>query len=341
MSCSAIRLSVIVPGCNNPEKWWRRCVASVLAACGSEDEVVCVDDGSKTPVEPGWVFADSDARVSLYRKGNGGLSSARNYGMGKVCGRYIAFVDSDDEVSPESFDHCIRHIEATKSDICVYGVKTIWVDEGLYKIDVAENKSYGALRPIDVRELLRKRLLNYAWNKVYCRGFLVSNNLKFDVDGMPCEDIIFNLQCIMAGAKWCSLDYVGYVYYRAGMTLLSAYKPSNIKGLIASSNTWRDYKQSSHEAGKMLGKFGEISETELEKAEWANMWKPKSPFTMMERYKWLKDKGRHIQGRFLLLEMARALASVFARRCLYFRPVRRWNIKRQYPSAVEWKRGVH
>jgi len=42
------RLSVIIPGYNNPDAYWKRCLDSVIAACGPDDEIICVDDGSKT-----------------------------------------------------------------------------------------------------------------------------------------------------------------------------------------------------------------------------------------------------------------------------------------------------
>ena len=40
------RLSVIIPGYNNPEHWWRRCIGSIIENIGENDEVICVDDFS-------------------------------------------------------------------------------------------------------------------------------------------------------------------------------------------------------------------------------------------------------------------------------------------------------
>jgi hypothetical protein len=206
------------------------------------------------------------------------------------------------------------------------------------KDDVPVDVNYGLLSPSDAWSLVNARLFNYAWNKVYRREFLARNNLAFDVDGMPCEDVIFNLQCVMAGAKWCSVDYVGYIYYRCGMTLLSTYKPSNAKGLRNCSEVWREYKCFAADARRVFGDFGEIDEKGLASAEWTNLWKPKSPLGISDRYKWLKKHGEaFMAGKSLLLEMARAMVFSFARRHLYFRPISRWNIKRQYSHAVDWK----
>ena len=338
------RLSVIVPGYNTPEKWWRRCIESVRAACGHNDEIIVVDDGSSIPVAKNWVFADCDSRVRLYRKENGGLSSARNFGMELMTSKYVAFVDSDDEVRKEVFSRSIDQLEKTQSDVCVYGVQTIWVDEGLTKIDNPGNGNFGRIAPEDVKKLLRDRVLNYAWNKIYVVDFIAgrrsawNRKLTFESDGMPCEDIIFNLECIRAGARWCSVDCVGYVYYRCGMTLLSSYKPSNQKGLLLGSEAWRRYKDSTPETKDVFGPFGEIDEAGLLKAEWTNLWKPGSPLGWRAKYEWLKTNGRKmgISGA-ICIAMAKAAVFSFARKHLYFRPVRRWNIKRQYPYATEWE----
>lgn len=340
---SKIRLSVVIPGYNTRKEWWRRCADSVRRACGPEDEIICVDDGSKVPVEAEWVGADEDVRVRLLRKVNGGPASARNVALEAVRGKYVTFVDSDDEVMPEAFDRCIAKLESTDSDICVYGVKTIWVEEGLCKSDTMGEKIYGELQPRDVWELSQNTLLNYNCNKVYRVGFITggenawNKKILFDNDGIPCEDIMFNLNCIMAKAKWCSVEYVGYYYYRCGLTLLSSYKPSNEKGIRHGSQTWREYKDTSPGAKEIFGKFGEVEESDFTKDEWRNIWRPGTPIGFCERYRWLKKHSREILGnRSLWFHMLKTAAFTFARRYLYVRPVRRWNVKRMYPQVVEW-----
>ena len=91
------RLSVIVPGYNNPEKWWKRCAASVRDACGPNDEIICVDDGSVVKPECLHELAASDARIRVVScETNGGPGHARNVGLGVAQGEYVSFVDGDD-----------------------------------------------------------------------------------------------------------------------------------------------------------------------------------------------------------------------------------------------------
>src|SRR5262245_61925994 len=72
-------------------------IASALAQCLSEIEVIVVDDGSTD---------DTAARVERYqdrvtyrRRENGGLGSARNTGILASCGRYLQFLDADDVIA--------------------------------------------------------------------------------------------------------------------------------------------------------------------------------------------------------------------------------------------------
>ena len=328
------RLTVIIPGYNTPEQWWRCCIYSVVRAIGSMDEIIIVDDGSGKPVSLSSLGFTNDPRISVLRKENGGLSSARNAALEIAKGKYVSFVDSDDCVESSVYEKCIQMLEQHAQDICVFGVKTIWVAENLMKIDCPESKVYGCLDPQGLKDLLNRRLFNYAWNKVYCRSFLEGNGapLRFDPNGMPCEDTIFNLSCISRGARWCSIDCVGYAYYRTSSSLLSTYKPSNIKGEIAGAEAWRAYKASVKNAREVLGSYGETSKDELLNLEWRNIWQPKSPYSLMGRWKWLKENPK-LGG---VVTFIKAVLFTMARRFLYFRTIRRWRIRRMYPYAEDW-----
>lgn len=90
------KVSVIIP-VYNVEKYLMQCVDSVLGQSYQNVEVILVDDGSTD--SSGKLCDDIsllDNRVVVYHKVNGGLSSARNYGLLRCSGEYVIFLDSDD-----------------------------------------------------------------------------------------------------------------------------------------------------------------------------------------------------------------------------------------------------
>ena len=92
------KISVIVP-VYNTEKYLRRCIDSVLAQTYQDFELLLIDDGSKD--SSGAIcdeYAAKDARVRVFHKENGGVSSARNLGLDNARGEWVTFVDSDDYI---------------------------------------------------------------------------------------------------------------------------------------------------------------------------------------------------------------------------------------------------
>ena len=72
-------------------------------------EIVIVDDGS-TDKSVEIVKSISDNRIKLYQKENGGVSSARNYGIKKSQYDYIAFLDADDHWEPNYLEELVKMI---------------------------------------------------------------------------------------------------------------------------------------------------------------------------------------------------------------------------------------
>lgn len=95
------KISVIIPA-YNVEKCIEKCVNSILEQSFSNFEIMLVDDGSKdsTP-QICDKLADKDNRITVIHKENGGLSDARNAGIRKSVGKYLAFVDGDDIVDKD------------------------------------------------------------------------------------------------------------------------------------------------------------------------------------------------------------------------------------------------
>ena len=101
-------ISVIVP-VYNCERFLDRCVESLVAQTCSEIEILLVNDGSKDgslAVCRKWEARDK--RVIVIDRPNGGVSAARNAGLDRARGDYIAFVDSDDWIDSTMYEKLLK-----------------------------------------------------------------------------------------------------------------------------------------------------------------------------------------------------------------------------------------
>ena len=131
-------LSVIIP-VYNVEDYVARCVDSVLNQTYGNLEVILVDDGAKdSSGDICDTLALKDSRVRVIHKENGGLSSARNVGLDMATGEYITFVDSDDWLEADGYEHLMELMER-------YQVKLVC--GGNYDVDGQTGKRTLALCP--------------------------------------------------------------------------------------------------------------------------------------------------------------------------------------------------
>lgn len=110
------KVSVIIPTYNR-EDIIGETIKSVLNQTEQDFEVIVVDDGSKD--DTSWVVKSiQDGRIGYYYKENEGTPSARNYGLSKAAGQYVAFLDHDDLWPVNFLEVMVSHLEKSTE----YGV---------------------------------------------------------------------------------------------------------------------------------------------------------------------------------------------------------------------------
>ncbi len=112
------KVSIIVP-IYNVEKYFTRCMDSLLNQTLKDIEIILVDDESPDNC-PAMCdeYARLDIRVKVIHKKNEGQGIARNTGLKIATGQYIAFVDSDDFVDVTMYEKLVNYAEKNKLDTC-------------------------------------------------------------------------------------------------------------------------------------------------------------------------------------------------------------------------------
>lgn len=227
------KVSIIIP-VYNMEKYLVQCLDSVVGQTYSNLEVIIVDDGS-TDASPKICdeYANKYSFVTIYHKPNGGLCSARNYGLNRITGDWILFVDSDDWCETDyveklmgksgergGMDAILSSVNSQKRDSSFHVEYSTYLKEGVYD-DPEEMKMLHALAIGNMKNWKNKwsDKLDGAggngapWNKLFKREIVEKHGLKFEEDTRVWEDLLFNMRYFEYVHRVCYVDARGY-YYR-------------------------------------------------------------------------------------------------------------------------------
>lgn len=184
-------LSIVVP-VYNAEKYLERCLNSIINP-NYNYEIILVDDGSQD--NSGKIcdeFAKQYPFIKVHHKTNGGVSSARNFGIDHAKGDYITFIDADDYVSKLYFLVVFDFIKNIYTDCFLFN---------LYREDLDGNFTANKLPISDGFYRDRARILSFSlsqysfanasYTKIYKLKLIKENNLRFNENIKICEDNIF------------------------------------------------------------------------------------------------------------------------------------------------------
>lgn len=104
-----VKVSVIIPA-YNAMQFLPNTIESVLQQTFGDYEVVIVDDGSMDEIAK-WVPQIQDSRVKFFSQVNQGPAAARNLGLTKAQGEYIAFLDADDVWEPTKLEKQVQVLD--------------------------------------------------------------------------------------------------------------------------------------------------------------------------------------------------------------------------------------
>lgn len=176
-------VSIVVP-VYNMERYLEQCLESIRTQTLQDWECIVVDDGS-TDRSPAICdeYARKDSRFVVIHKQNGGVSSARNAGLEAFSGEYLGFVDPDDWIEPEMFEHLLKIAKDNDAEISCVGCWKEYVGSSHPKPIVSRLKILD--RKASMREMGYERIPNYLCNKLHAKS-IVSG--KFP-EGRVYEDV--------------------------------------------------------------------------------------------------------------------------------------------------------
>ena len=238
-----ILVSIIVP-VFNVDNFLKTCVESLLRQTYENIEIILVDDGSTDG--SGKIcddFHNSDDRIQVIHKKNGGSSSAREIGVLSSNGDYLMFVDGDDWLDIHTISICVDELIKQNTLGCIlfsYTKEKINSSIPMKILDKtivlngkeAENRIYRRLFGLLNTELKHpERMENIVscCMKLYRRDYALQGRY-FDTKLVgSCEDGLFNMYALYGCEHMLYLDMPLYHYRKGHSSLTSTFKPNLIK----------------------------------------------------------------------------------------------------------------
>ncbi len=104
-----MKISAVIPAYNSAQ-FIRAAISSIQAQTSPVDEIIVVDDGSSDDTEQ--VLAQLSANIIYHKQANQGPSAARNKGIELASGDWIAFLDADDQWTPDKISKQLQTLAA-------------------------------------------------------------------------------------------------------------------------------------------------------------------------------------------------------------------------------------
>lgn len=213
-----IELSIIIP-VYNISNYLCKCIDTLTQWKAPYIEYIFVDDGS-TDKSPEIIRQkmQSDNRIQLIQKANGGCASARNKGLQLAKGRYIGFVDGDDFIKTNMYHKLLKRALLGNYDLAYCGYAEYY--EGNGRIKPAANDYMGepyrtGTYRQDKVQLLAVNTKVAIWRCIYKKSILQNQSIAFHEDLMLFDDLPFKIEYIFAAKSAVCVPETLY-YYRQG-----------------------------------------------------------------------------------------------------------------------------
>ncbi|MBQ8330760.1 MAG: glycosyltransferase family 2 protein, partial [Lachnospiraceae bacterium] len=244
--------SIIVPVYNS-EQYLEKCINAVLSQGDYNYELILVNDGSPdNSLEICNAFAAKHSQIRVFSQENGGLCSARNKGIDNARGKYLLFIDNDDEIADNTLAVLHSWIEKKDYEIIRFNRKRIQTfDNGKTKTDIYGTKGICENGPVEVtskefftdyRKFKNSGCFSGIWIALFRRELFENANIRFDTSiTAGYEDFLVNIQAFRAAKNMLFLPDVLYVYFRrTSHSVSTTYKENQIYALKLVANAEKD-----------------------------------------------------------------------------------------------------
>lgn len=214
-------VSIIMP-VYNTGKLLGHTIDCIIAQSYKNWELLLIDDGSTDHIcsEICDKYALADDRILSFHKKNGGICSARNYGLKRAQGEFIAFCDHDDEYNKYLIEKALKSSIEDNVDITKFCYDTVYENGLVEKQTICKKVENYDNIPQSFLKLININVFGTIWSCLYKRQVIIDHSLKFDETiSHGGEDFNFNLRLLPFVTKIDIIpDYLYKHYIRGALS---------------------------------------------------------------------------------------------------------------------------
>ncbi|MFC0427929.1 glycosyltransferase [Chryseobacterium scophthalmum] len=236
------------------EKFIIRCLESVKSQTYKNLEIIlvndCTPDNSMFLIK-NFMEANQELNIKIIEhEENSGLSVVRNNGIKAATGKYLFFLDSDDEITANCVELLVEKAEKTDAQVIVAQNRWINTFDNSTKDfgfpTIAEKKYYD--NNLEIFSVYSKGgFPSSSWNKLYKRDFIADNKIYF-VPGLFAQDELWFFHLLLKTETLAIIDDITYLYYLHGESVIFNRKKKNFENYL----TILDYFSKSYKEEKNL-----------------------------------------------------------------------------------------
>lgn len=197
-------VSVIIPAYNYSH-YLPFTIDSVVEQTLSDWECLIIDDGSTDNTKDvAEKYTVADRRIKYFYKANGGLSSARNYGLQMAKGKYVIFLDADDMLEKNNLKHLSEFLENQNGNNAVFGKFVKFYDDGTSEYPWYQEYNYREGLQTDFHSRLVEKNSLPPCAPLSPLSIIKEHNLTFDESLTSYEDWDFWLKL----SSYCNFYYI-------------------------------------------------------------------------------------------------------------------------------------
>lgn len=202
-------ISIIVP-IYNREKWLRNCLDSISSQTFKDWECILINDGSTdNSLKIAQEYAANDPRFIVFSQENQGVSAARNLGLDHAQGKWLAFVDSDDEIAPDYLEILYKLGEDNNADLV--NASSICHYNGNKELSITLNDTIYTFQAEDFGNYFNSRMPGII--KLYRLDLIKEHHLRFETKFHFAEDLIFCIEFYLRAQRFATSSKAIYKYY--------------------------------------------------------------------------------------------------------------------------------